>query len=159
MFLSLEDETGIVNAVVWPSLFEKQRRVLMTASMMGIHGRIQRKVRSCISSPSVCSTSPLISKASARAMAAAARSRRPGQAWWRPGSSGQSQTFGAGEGIYAPDLHLDTLKVRSRNFHRADAAFRPVADIEGSINERRLRALISDLHGFRCTPWKRTLWF
>jgi error-prone DNA polymerase len=125
MFLSLEDETGIVNAVVWPSLFEKQRRVLMTASMMGIHGRIQRKVRSCISSPSVCS------KASARAMATsdAARSRRPGQAWWRPGSSGQSQAFGAGEGIYVPELHIDTLKVRSRNFHRLDAAFRPNADL------------------------------
>jgi DNA polymerase III alpha subunit len=43
MFLTLEDETGIVNAVVWPSLFERQRRVLMTASMMGIHGKIQRE--------------------------------------------------------------------------------------------------------------------
>lgn len=35
MFLTLEDETGIFNAVVWPSLFEMQRHVLMTASMMG----------------------------------------------------------------------------------------------------------------------------
>jgi len=43
MFLTLEDETGIVNAVVWPSLFERQRRILMTASMMGIHGKIQRE--------------------------------------------------------------------------------------------------------------------
>lgn len=30
MFLTLEDETGIVNAVVWPSLFERQHRVLMS---------------------------------------------------------------------------------------------------------------------------------
>jgi len=43
MFLTLEDETGIVNAVVWPSLFERQRRILMTAAMMGIHGKIQRE--------------------------------------------------------------------------------------------------------------------
>ncbi len=43
MFLTLEDETGIVNAVVWPSLFERQRRILMSTSMMGIHGRIQRE--------------------------------------------------------------------------------------------------------------------
>jgi error-prone DNA polymerase len=43
MFLTLEDETGIVNAVVWPSLFEKQRRVVMSALMMAIHGRIQRE--------------------------------------------------------------------------------------------------------------------
>ena len=43
MFLTLEDETGIVNAVVWPSLFERQRRILMGASMMAINGKIQRE--------------------------------------------------------------------------------------------------------------------
>ncbi|WP_261335394.1 hypothetical protein [Rhizobium leguminosarum] len=43
MFLTLEDKTEIVNAVVRPSLFERQRRVLMTASMMSIHGKIQRE--------------------------------------------------------------------------------------------------------------------
>lgn len=43
MFLTLEDKTEIVNAVVRTSLFERQRRVLMTASMMSIHGKIQRE--------------------------------------------------------------------------------------------------------------------
>ncbi|WP_234189702.1 error-prone DNA polymerase [Shinella sp. NM-101] len=43
MFLTLEDETGIVNAVVWPTLFERQRRVLLSASMMAINGKIQRE--------------------------------------------------------------------------------------------------------------------
>jgi len=43
MFLTLEDETEIVNAVARPSLFERQRRVLMTASITSIHSKIQRK--------------------------------------------------------------------------------------------------------------------
>ena len=29
MFITIEDETGIANLVVWPQVFEKQRRVIM----------------------------------------------------------------------------------------------------------------------------------
>jgi error-prone DNA polymerase len=43
IFLTLEDETGIVNVVVWPNVFEKNRRVLMTAQFLAVRGRIQRE--------------------------------------------------------------------------------------------------------------------
>ena len=43
IFLTLEDETGIVNVVVWPKVFEKNRRVLMTAQFLAVRGRIQRE--------------------------------------------------------------------------------------------------------------------
>jgi len=43
MFLTIEDETGPANAVVWPTLFERRRRVLLGASLMAINGRIQRE--------------------------------------------------------------------------------------------------------------------
>ena len=43
MFITLEDETGIANLVVWPQVFEKFRRVVMGASMMAVRGRIQRE--------------------------------------------------------------------------------------------------------------------
>ncbi len=43
MFITIEDETGISNAVIWPKLFEKQRRLILSARMMGIFGRIQRE--------------------------------------------------------------------------------------------------------------------
>jgi hypothetical protein len=33
MFITLEDETGIANLVVWPQVFEKFRRTVMAASM------------------------------------------------------------------------------------------------------------------------------
>ena len=43
MFITIEDETGIANLVVWPSLFEKQRRADPVAGMIGCRGRIQRE--------------------------------------------------------------------------------------------------------------------
>ncbi|HEX5958419.1 MAG TPA: OB-fold nucleic acid binding domain-containing protein [Hyphomicrobiaceae bacterium] len=43
IFLTLEDETGIVNVVVWPKVFEPNRRVVMGAQFLAVRGRIQRQ--------------------------------------------------------------------------------------------------------------------
>lgn len=43
MFLTIEDQTGPANIVVWPKLFEKRRQFLLGTSMMAINGRIQRE--------------------------------------------------------------------------------------------------------------------
>ena len=43
MFITLEDETGVANLVVWPSLFERQRRLVLSASMIACQGRVQRE--------------------------------------------------------------------------------------------------------------------
>jgi error-prone DNA polymerase len=43
IFLTLEDETGIVNVVVWPKVFEKNRRVVMTAQFLEVRGKIERQ--------------------------------------------------------------------------------------------------------------------
>ncbi|WP_095203527.1 error-prone DNA polymerase [Mesorhizobium carmichaelinearum] len=43
MFITLEDETGIANLVVWVKVFEKYRRVVLSAGMIGVYGRIQRE--------------------------------------------------------------------------------------------------------------------
>ncbi|HSV21467.1 MAG TPA: OB-fold nucleic acid binding domain-containing protein, partial [Xanthobacteraceae bacterium] len=43
MFITIEDESGIANLVVWPTVFEKQRRVILSAGMMAVYGRIQRE--------------------------------------------------------------------------------------------------------------------
>ena len=42
VFMTIEDETGIANAVVWPKTLERYRKVIMTARLMFIRGRIQR---------------------------------------------------------------------------------------------------------------------
>ena len=44
VFLTLEDETGVVNVVVWPKVFDQFRPVVMGARMVLIRGRIQRAV-------------------------------------------------------------------------------------------------------------------
>ncbi len=42
IFITLEDETGIANLVVWKDLFEKQRRLVLSSSMIACHGRVQQ---------------------------------------------------------------------------------------------------------------------
>ena len=42
VFMTIEDETGIANAVVWPNALERFRKVVMTARLILIRGRIQR---------------------------------------------------------------------------------------------------------------------
>jgi error-prone DNA polymerase len=45
MFITLEDETGIANLVVWPKVFEQYRRTVLSAGMVAVQGRIQREAR------------------------------------------------------------------------------------------------------------------
>jgi error-prone DNA polymerase len=42
IFMTLEDETGIANIIVWPKTFEKNRRVVMTSRFLAVRGRLQR---------------------------------------------------------------------------------------------------------------------
>lgn len=41
VFLSLEDEIGTVSVIVWPSVMERYRREVSTASLLGVFGQWQ----------------------------------------------------------------------------------------------------------------------
>jgi len=43
LFITIEDETGVANAILWPDRFEAQRRTVMSAAMIGVQGRVQRE--------------------------------------------------------------------------------------------------------------------
>ncbi|WP_191059475.1 error-prone DNA polymerase [Geminicoccus harenae] len=43
LFITIEDEGGIANLVVWPSVFERCRRVVLGSRMLGVSGRVQRQ--------------------------------------------------------------------------------------------------------------------
>jgi error-prone DNA polymerase len=43
MFITIEDETGHANLIIWPSVFEKQRRLILSAGMIACRGRLQRE--------------------------------------------------------------------------------------------------------------------
>jgi error-prone DNA polymerase len=43
VFLTLEDETGMANLVVWPRTWTEHRKLARTATMLGVDGHLQRQ--------------------------------------------------------------------------------------------------------------------
>ncbi len=43
LFITVEDETGIANGILWPDRFEAQRRTVLASAMVGLRGRVQRE--------------------------------------------------------------------------------------------------------------------
>jgi error-prone DNA polymerase len=41
VFMTLEDETGFVNLVVWPTVFAEYGHVIKTTSVLGVTGTLQ----------------------------------------------------------------------------------------------------------------------
>ena len=42
IFITLEDETGVVNVIVWRAMYEKFRRAVIAGRMLRVTGRVQR---------------------------------------------------------------------------------------------------------------------
>ena len=120
MFITREDGTGIANLVVWPQVFEKFRLVVMSASMIAVRGRIQRE-------------GEVVRLVAHRLVDLSARlpivGSRDGSFPLSRGRGDQVTHAGGGRDrhelppkglrtrdIYVPDLHIDTIKTRSRNF-------------------------------------------
>ncbi len=43
LFITIEDETGIANGILWPDRFEIYRRQVMSSSMIAMRGRLQKE--------------------------------------------------------------------------------------------------------------------
>jgi error-prone DNA polymerase len=43
VFATLEDETGVANVIVWPKTFERYRKTVMRAKLIGVSGRVQKE--------------------------------------------------------------------------------------------------------------------
>jgi error-prone DNA polymerase len=43
MFITIEDETGVANLILWPDRYARQRRLVLSAGMIACHGRVQRE--------------------------------------------------------------------------------------------------------------------
>jgi error-prone DNA polymerase len=43
LFVTIEDETGHANLILWPKVFEAQRSLVLTASMIACHGKLQKE--------------------------------------------------------------------------------------------------------------------
>jgi DNA polymerase III alpha subunit len=43
IFVTIEDETGVANLVVWPAVFERFRRVVLGAQLLAVRGKVQKE--------------------------------------------------------------------------------------------------------------------
>jgi error-prone DNA polymerase len=121
MFATIEDETGVVNVVIWPSLFERQRRVVLSASMLGVNGKIQREgdVVHLVAQRLFDFSSDLGSLGERDGAFPLQKGRGDEFATGSAGSPDSRDRPKPGvqaRDIFIPDLHIDTLKVKARNF-------------------------------------------
>ncbi|NDK54004.1 error-prone DNA polymerase [Rhizobium laguerreae] len=121
MFLTIEDETGPANVVVWPKLFERRRRVVLGSSMMAINGRIQREgeVVHLIAQQLFDLSGDLSALADRDGTFKLPTGRGDEFAHGAPGSQDSRERAPTVKprDVFVQDLHIDTLKVKSRNFH------------------------------------------
>lgn len=119
MFITIEDETGPANIVVWPSLFEKRRRVVLGSSMMAINGRIQREgeVVHLVAQQLFDLSDDLVGLADRETEFKLPTGRGDEFAHGGGPDSRDRPTPIVPRDMFVPDLHIDTLKVKSRNFH------------------------------------------
>lgn len=120
MFITLEDETGIANLVVWPQVFEQHRRTVLSAGMIAVSGRIQREGEVVhLVARKISDLSAELASIGEREGSFPLPHARDDQV--RNGGSGPDPRELPPKGlrsrdIYIPDLHIDNLKVKTRDF-------------------------------------------
>ena len=113
MFITIEDETGVANLVIWPSLYEQQRRVVLGASLLVVDGRVQREGDVVhIVAERLHDGSDLLASLGQRGQFRLPHGR--GDEVYR-GSAPDARTPKARD-IYIPDLSLEGIQVRTRDF-------------------------------------------
>jgi error-prone DNA polymerase len=120
VFITIEDETGIANLVVWPKLYETQRRVILSAGMMAVHGRIQREGEVVhLVAYRLTDLSDVLASVGGRDTALPMPHGRGDEVHHgSPGLDPRSLPPKglAAHGVHIPDLHIDTIKVKTRDF-------------------------------------------
>ncbi|WDA11790.1 error-prone DNA polymerase [Paracoccus marcusii] len=128
MFITLEDETGIANLVVWPKVFDAHRRIILSAGMLSAAGRVQRDGE----------VVHLVVHRLTDLSADLASIGQRGMAFPLPHGRGDEFHHGAPASdprtsavdaprealpnklkprdIYIPDLHIDAIRVKTRDF-------------------------------------------
>ena len=124
--MTLEDETGVANAIVWPKIFEQYRPVVMGARLVKIRGRLQSQngvIHTVVEHiEDITSMLGLLQK-EARRFAASPRSdetlQSGGGSWRperrRPGETARPQP--ADRSNLLPDKQPGQVMPKGRNFH------------------------------------------
>jgi error-prone DNA polymerase len=120
MFITIEDETGVANLVIWPSLYERQRRIILSAGMIAVQGRIQREgeVVHLVANQLTDLSSDLAGVGDRDNSFPLPHGRGDE---FHHGSLGIDPRGLPPKGpkprdIYVPDLHIDSIKLKTRDF-------------------------------------------
>jgi error-prone DNA polymerase len=120
MFITLEDETGIANLVIWQKVFERHRRIILSSSMISVKGRIQREgeVVHLVAHRIVDLSRELISvgQRDVAALLPHGRESELHQDSLTPDPRGQPPKGPWTYGIAVPDLYIDPIRVKTRDF-------------------------------------------
>ena len=117
MFITIEDETGVANLVIWPSLYEKLRRVILSAGMMAVHGRIQREGEVVhLIAYRLTDLSPELARIGDRDGTFPVPRGRGDEAKSGGGPDPRDTLGRKAREIYVQDLHIDQIKVKTRDF-------------------------------------------
>lgn len=117
---SLEDESGIANLVVWPKVFESNRRTILSAGMIAVRGRIQCEGEVVhLVAQRLTDLSAELASVGERESASPLPHGRGDE--FHHGSPTPDPRDRPPKGlrtrdIYIPDLHIDAIKVKTRDF-------------------------------------------
>lgn len=120
MFVTVEDETGIANLVVWTKVFERFRRIILSSGMIAVKGRIQREgeVVHLVAHRIADLSAELASIGQRHAAFPLPHGR--GDEFHHGSSSpdprGQPPKVSRTRDMYVRDLHIDAIRVRTRDF-------------------------------------------
>lgn len=119
MFITIEDESGIANLVVWPKVFEAHRRIILGAGMIAVRGRVQREgevVHHVVHG--IADLSRELAGVGERDIAFPLPHGRGDEFHHgSPAPDPRDRSKGLRtRDMYIRDLHLDTIKVKTRDF-------------------------------------------
>jgi error-prone DNA polymerase len=113
LFVTIEDESGVANAIVWPDRFEAQRRILMGSAMLGIKGTVQKEGEVIhVVTDRMSDLTPLLHSVGAMDFP-----HRTGPADGPKGGAPDPRERRPVRPIRLPKEEEEAIPIRSRNFH------------------------------------------
>ncbi|MBJ7483497.1 MAG: error-prone DNA polymerase [Brevundimonas sp.] len=116
MFITIEDETGVANLVVWPRLYEQQRRIVLGASLLIVDGKVQREGEVVhIVATRLHNGSDLLASVGDRGSPFPLPHGR-GDEVYRGSTPDPRDARPKPRDIYIPELHIDSIRPKTRDF-------------------------------------------
>jgi error-prone DNA polymerase len=120
LFVTIEDETGHANLILWPSVFEAQRRLVLSASMIACRGKLQREGEvTHVIAEHLTDLSDLLRTVGERDKAFALPYGRGDEARYGGAPDPRGKQLIGSRDIYVQDLRIDAvkgIKVPTRDF-------------------------------------------